>query len=149
MDDTDGVRYEGVVIYDGECAFCSAVSSALRRLPDVGTVDWDDPAAQSFLEAQFGDPVFALVFVDREAGDVYVGRETARELCGRAGMPAIVRDVVGDGYESFADAIRSVTGVERVSDPYHGTYPLAPDAAERYPALSAAADSLDVHRHLE
>lgn len=139
-------EYSGVLIYDGECPLCSAAASALRRLPDVGSVAWEDEAAGAFLEAQFDDRPFALVFVDGADGRVYAGREAATELCDRAGMPVLVQDVVGGNYETMADAIRTVAGVQRDPDPYHGVYPLAEDAESAFEDLARAADS--VTRHL-
>jgi predicted DCC family thiol-disulfide oxidoreductase YuxK len=142
------VDLHGVLLFDGDCPFCSAAASALRRLEGVGAVAWSDERAQAFLEAQFGETPFALVFVDagpdaaHDAGTVYVGRAAARELCERAGMPALIQDVVGDNYESVADAIRTVTGVEGDPDPYHGTYPLAEGARERVDALADGAGSM-------
>ena len=131
--------YHGVLVYDGECPFCSAAASALRRVDGVGAIEWEDDPAQAFLQAQFGETPFVLVFADRREERVYVGREAARELCDRAGMPALVQDVVGDNYESIADAIRTVTGVDGDPDPYHGVYPLADDARDRFDALAASA----------
>ncbi|WP_323191800.1 DCC1-like thiol-disulfide oxidoreductase family protein [Halostella sp. PRR32] len=132
--------YDGVLIYDGECPLCSAAATALRRLRTVGSVSWYDDAAQAFLAAQFGETPFALVFVDRETEAVYAGRAAASELCDRAGLPVLVRDIVGENYEAIADGIRSVAGLDGSPDPYHGVYPLADDAAERFDALADAAD---------
>lgn len=136
--------YHAVLVFDGDCPFCSAAASALRRLDGVGVVPWEHGSAQAFLNAQFGDTPFALVFVDREDGLVWTGREAARELCDRAGVPALVQDVVRDNYESIADAIRTVTGVEGEVDEHHGCFPLAPPAAEAFDGL--AADARQTHR---
>ncbi|WP_440006466.1 DCC1-like thiol-disulfide oxidoreductase family protein [Halomicrococcus sp. SG-WS-1] len=131
--------YDAVLVFDGDCPFCSAAASALRRLRDVGAISWEDDAAQTFLRAQFGETPFALVLADRRTGTVYVGREAARELCDRAGMPTLVQDIVGENYESVADAIRTVTGVDGDPDPYHGTYPLAENADAAFDELVANA----------
>lgn len=133
------MEYDAVLIYDGDCPFCSAASSALRRARGVGAVAWDDPPARSFLAAQFDDVPFALVLADGEAGTVYVGRDAAEELCDRAGLPVLVRDVVGDNYESVADAVRTVVGADREPDPYNGTHDLSTEASERFDDLVAAA----------
>lgn len=135
----DVERLEGVLVHDGECAFCAAAATALRRLPAVGAVEWSDPAARAFLAAQFGEPPFAVVFVDAAAGRVHLGREAAVELCGRAGVPALVRDVVDGAYERAADAVRTVVGADREPDPYHDTVPLAEPAREPLEALLEAA----------
>ena len=131
--------YHAVLVYDGECPFCSAAATALRRLDGVGAIAWGDDPAQAFLEAQFGETPFALVFADSRDERVYVGREAARELCDRAGMPVLVQDIVGDNYESLADAIRSVTGVEGEPEPYHGVYPLSEAGMEAFEELAANA----------
>ncbi len=34
--------YHAVLVLDGECPFCSAAASPLRRLRGVGAVRWDD-----------------------------------------------------------------------------------------------------------
>ena len=130
-------RFTGVLLYDGDCPFCSAASTAMRQLEAVGVVPWDDPAAQAFLEAQFGEAPFALFFVDIEAETIWAGRAAAAELCERAGMPVLVQDVVDENYERFADAIRFVSGVDREIDPYHDAYPLADDAAALFAELAA------------
>lgn len=133
-------EFDAVLIYDGECPFCSAAASAMRRTDGVGAVAHDDPAARSFLEAQFEAAPFALALADGDQEQVYIGREAATELCGRAGLPVLVRDIVGDNYESIADAVRTVVGADRDPDPYHGTYPFSTAASERYGELAAAAE---------
>ncbi|PSP81475.1 hypothetical protein BRC81_00505 [Halobacteriales archaeon QS_1_68_20] len=57
-------EFDAVLVYDGDCPFCSAAATAMRRLPEVGAVAWDEDATQSFLREQFGDAPFALVPVD-------------------------------------------------------------------------------------
>ena len=136
-DPPDATR--SVLIFDGDCPFCSAAATALRQLDDAGAIPWNDEAAQRFLEAQFGETPFVLAFVDADAERVWVGREAARELCERAGLPVLVGDVVGDNYESIADAVRRVTGVDGEPDPYHGAFSLAADAATRFDALASNA----------
>lgn len=131
--------YHAVLVYDGECPFCSAAATALRRVEGVGAIAWDAESAQAFLDAQFGETPFALVFADAREERVYVGRDAARELCERAGMPVLVQDVVGNNYESIADAIRTVSGVEGDPDPYHGEYPMAPDGRAVFEELAENA----------
>lgn len=141
MTESRDPTYHGVLIYDGKCPFCSAASTALRRVRGVGAIAWNDEPAQAFLEAQFEEVPFALVLVDSEEERVYAGRAAASELCDRAGMPVLIGDIVGENYESIADAIRSTAaGGDRDPDPYHDAYPLAPAAEERFAALAAAAD---------
>lgn len=142
MVDPDDLEYHGVLIYDGECPFCSAAASALRRIRGVGAIPWYDEPAQEFLAAQFEEVPFALVFVDYEEERVYAGRAAASELCERAGLPVLVQDIVGENYESIADAIGTVVGQDRDPDPYHDTYLLSTDAKGQYPSISANAGSM-------
>ncbi|AGB31288.1 hypothetical protein C488_01014 [Natrinema pellirubrum DSM 15624] len=132
-------QFTGVLLYDGDCPFCSAASTAVRQLESVGVVAWSEPVAQAFLEAQFGEPPFALFFADCEAETVWAGRAAATELCERAGMPVLVRDIVGDNYERLADAVQVVSGTDREIDPYHDAYPMAGDAAALFDELAASA----------
>jgi len=130
-------QFTAILLYDGDCPFCSAASTALRRLEGVGVVRWDNPAAQDFLEAQFGEAPFALCFVDSEAETVWTGRAAAVELCERAGMPVLVQDIVDESYERVAEAIQSVTGADREIDPYHDASPLTDDAAALFDEVAA------------
>ncbi|MDQ2049366.1 DUF393 domain-containing protein [Natronolimnohabitans sp. A-GB9] len=134
----------GVLLYDGDCPFCSAASTAMRQLESVGVVSWDDPTAQAFLEAQFDEAPFALFFVDREAERIWAGRSAASELCHRAGMPVLIQDIVDESYERMADAIRFVSGVDREIDPYHDDYPLSDEAAALFDDLVANAERTHV-----
>jgi len=127
--------YHAVLVYDGECPFCSAAASALRRLDGVGAIAWGDQSARAFLDAQFGDTPFALVLADRAEERVYVGREAARELCERAGLPVLI----GDNYESIADAVRTATGTEGDPDDYHGQFELTADARAAFDEVAADA----------
>lgn len=144
MTDPTDAELTGLLVYDGDCPFCSAASTAVRQLPSVGVVPWDDPTAQASLEAQFGEAPFALFFVDLEAERIWAGRAAAGELCHRAGMPVLIRDVVDENYERIADAIRSVSGLDREVDPYHDDYPLADDAAALFDDLAANAETTHV-----
>ncbi|WP_222918439.1 DUF393 domain-containing protein [Natrinema sp. SYSU A 869] len=133
-------QFTGILLYDGDCPFCSAASTAMRQLETVGVVPWDEPVAQKFLEAQFGDAPFAIFFVDTEAKTVWAGRAAATELCERAGMPVLVQDIVDENYERFADAIQFVSGTDCEIDPYHDAYPLADDAAALFDELAASGN---------
>jgi predicted DCC family thiol-disulfide oxidoreductase YuxK len=80
-------EYHAVLVFDGDCPFCSAAASALRRLPGVGAIPWGNEAAQSFLEAQFKETPFALAFTDREEERVYVGRGRPGNSASEPGCP--------------------------------------------------------------
>ena len=137
-------EFRAVLIYDGDCPFCSAASTALRRLRGVGVVPWNAAATQSFLDAQFGGTPFAFFSVDSDEGRVYAGRAAAAELTERAGLPALAADLVGDNYESIADALQNVSGLDREPDPYHDVHTLTERARDRFDALAESAESTSV-----
>lgn len=142
--ENEAYSYRAILIYDGDCPFCSAAATALRRLPETGIISWYHDAAQDFLMAQFDDIPFALAFVDRHDEQVFVGRDAARELCGRAGLPVLIQDLVHDNYELVADAIRTSTGMDRNPDPYHDVLPLSQDARNAYLDLDQNAEGAAV-----
>lgn len=127
----------GVLIYDGECAFCSAAAVAIRRIDDVGVVSWSDAEAQRFLEAQFDDVPFSLVFIDGESNTVFVGRDAARELASRAGVPSLVRQLIDRRYQSMAETVQATVGRGRQPDDVRGVESLR--ATAEFDALTRVA----------
>ena len=132
-------EFPAVLIYDGECPYCSIAAKALQQTEDIGALSWYDDAVAPFLRAQYGDEPFAMVLVDRERERVYAGRSAAKELADRAGMPGIVGSLVRDNYDTIASVVGLASGRGRDPDDYHDVSRLAPDARERYEGLSAAA----------
>ncbi len=132
-------KLEAVMIFDGECPFCSAAATALRRLDTVGVVPWEDEAAQSFLDAQFGEVPFLLALVDPAEDTIYLGRTAARELCERAGLPEIVGSLVRDNYETVADAVQRTATSEATLDRYHGTVSISEPATDHLESLFGQA----------
>lgn len=132
--------FESVLVYDGECPYCSVAARALRRLDGIGAVSWYDDAAQAFLAAQFGETPFAMVLVDRSTGTVYAGRAAANELADRAGLPSLATALVRENYERIADVVGTLSGRGRDPDPYHEVYDLAEGAVEAAGRLASAAD---------
>jgi len=132
-------EYDAVLIYDGECPYCSIAARALQRLDDVGAISWYDDAAQTFLDAQFGEEPFAMFLVDERRGRVYAGRAAAEELAERAGTPKLVGSLVRENYDRIAAAVGAASGRDRDPDGYHAIYPLGAAARERFGALREAA----------
>lgn len=132
-------QFGTVLLYDGECPFCSAATRALRHLDETGIISWDHPTAQSFLTTQFGESPFALILVDGEANQIWAGRTAAQELSARAGMPALVEEIVKESYDGVADAVRRVSGVDRDPDPFHGTFEITRSARNEFKALARDA----------
>lgn len=131
---------DAVLIYDGECPYCSVAASALKRLDDVEAISWYDDAAQSFLAAQFGETPFAMVLADRRENRVYAGRAAAKELADRAGMPGLVGSLVRDNYETIARVVGIASRRGRDAADVHSHYRMAPEAADRFDALVKNAE---------
>ena len=131
--------YDAVLIYDGECPYCSVAARTLEALDRVGAISWYDEAAQAFLDAQFGETPFAMFLVDRRRGRVYAGRSAAEELADRAGTPGIVGSLVRDNYDRIANVVGAASGRGRDPDDYHEIYQLSEDAAGLFERLVAAA----------
>jgi hypothetical protein len=131
--------FGSVLIYDGECPYCSVAAKALERTEDIGAVSWYHDAVAPFLRAQYDDEPFAMVLVDRDRGRVYAGRSAAEELAGRAGLPGLVGSLVRDNYEAIANVVGLASGRDRDPDDYHEVSRLDDDARERYESLAAAA----------
>jgi predicted DCC family thiol-disulfide oxidoreductase YuxK len=139
--DTDHAEpaYEAVLIFDGECPCCSAAATALRQLPEIGVVEWNNDAAQQLLAAQFDDPPFALVLVDGRADRLWIASTAVGELCDRAGIPTLVQDIVADNFERVGDAVRGVAGAKWEPADLDGTRSLNAAAAAGYQTLATNA----------
>ena len=133
------MEYDAVLIYDGDCPYCSVAAAALRRVDAVGAVPWDGAAAQSFLDAQFGDQPFAMFLADVRQNRVYAGRTAAAELAERAGTPSLVGSLVRENYDRIAAVVGAASGRTRDPDDYHETYPMADDARAQFGPLRTAA----------
>ena len=119
------VDYNAVVLYDADCPYCSAATKALRQIDGLGAVSWGEEVAQSFLESQFGETPFAITLVDGAENRVYVGRDAAKELATRAGLPDMVSDLVGTEFDWIESAVETLGGHEEQSDDWHGVYELS------------------------
>ena len=137
-------RFDAVLIYDGECPYCSVAARALRQVDDMGALSWYDDAAQSFLQAQFGSTPFAMVLVDESEGLVYAGRAAAEELAERAGMPNIVGSLVRTNYETVAKVVGLVSGRGRDPDDVHERYSLTDAGANMFDSITVDAVDRDI-----
>ncbi len=129
-----------VLIFDGDCPYCSMAAVALRRLDGVVAVPWEADPVGPFLDAQFGARPFAMVLVDPAERRVYAGRSAAEELADRAGTPGIVGGLVRDNYDRIAGLVGALSGRGRDPDDVHDVYPLADAAADAVDSLRSAAD---------
>ena len=137
-------EYDSVLIYDGECPYCSIAARALEEIDDIGAISWYDDAAQDFLQAQFGDTPFAMVLVDEPEKAVYAGKAAAKELSDRAGMPGLVGSLVRDNYESIAKVVGLASGRGRDPDDVHERYELTEAGAAAFDALAANSEDRDI-----
>ena len=128
-----------VLIFDGDCPYCSVAAVALRRLDGVVAVPWEADPVGPFLDAQFGSRPFAMVLVDPVERRVYAGRSAAEELADRAGTPGIVGGLVRDNYDRIADVVGALSGRDRDPDDFHDTYRLDDDAGDLVTSLRSAA----------
>jgi len=136
-----------VLIYDGDCLYCSGAAKALRRLGDVGSVPWGHEAAQRFLEDQFDEVPFAMFLVETDAGVVYAGRSAAKELSDRAGMPSIASDLISAEYDTISKVVGVASRREREPDDYHSVYDLrekARDSAEELVEVAGTVPGSEV-----
>ncbi|WP_144799286.1 thiol-disulfide oxidoreductase DCC family protein [Halorubrum depositum] len=128
-----------VLIFDGDCPYCSVAALALRRLDGVVAVPWEADPVGPFLDAQFGSRPFAMVLVDPRERRVYAGRSAAEELADRAGTPGIVGGLVRDNYDRIADVVGTLSGRGRDPADVHETYRLTDDARDLVDDLRPAA----------
>ena len=128
-----------VLIFDGDCPYCSVAAVALRRLEGVAAVPWEADPVGPFLDAQFGSRPFAMVLVDPGEGRVYAGRSAAEELAERAGTPEIVGGLVRDNYDRIAGVVGTLSGRGRDPDDVHETYRLTDAASDLVGGLRLAA----------
>jgi len=128
-----------VLIFDGDCPYCSVAALALRRLDGVVAVPWEADPVGPFLDAQFGSRPFAMVLVDPGERRVYAGRSAAEELAGRAGTPGIVGGLVRDNYDRIADVVGTLSGRDRDPDDVHEEYRLTDAARDLVDDLRPAA----------
>ncbi len=130
---------EPVLIFDGDCPYCSMAAVALRRLDGIEAVPWEADPVGPFLDAQFGSRPFAMVLVDPSERLVYAGRAAAEELAERAGTPGIVGGLVRDNYDRIAGVVGTLSGRGRDPDDFHDTYELDEDATGLIDDLRSAA----------
>ncbi|WP_435073203.1 DUF393 domain-containing protein [Halorubrum sp. HHNYT27] len=128
-----------VLIFDGDCPYCSVAALALRRLEGVVAVPWEADPVGPFLDAQFGSRPFAMVFVDPGERKVYAGRSAAEELADRAGTPGIVGGLVRDNYDRIADVVGTLSGRGRDPADVHEVYRLTDAASDLVDDLRPAA----------
>lgn len=130
-----------VLIFDGDCPYCSVAAVALRRVEGVVAVPWEAEPVGPFLDAQFDARPFAMILVDPVESRVYAGRSAAEELASRAGTPGIVGGLVRDNYDRIADVVGTLSGRGRDPSEYHDEYDLTDEASELVDDLRSVASA--------
>ena len=128
-----------VLIFDGDCPYCSIAAVSLRRIDGIEAVPWEAAPVGPFLDAQFGARPFAMVFIDPVDEQVYAGRAAAETLAERAGTPGIVGGLVRDNYDRIASVVGALSGRDRDPADFHDQYDLRPGAASLVDSLRSAA----------
>jgi hypothetical protein len=82
-----------------------------------------------------------LAFVDGNINQLSLGQAAAGELCGRAGLPTLVRDVVEDNFERIAGTVHGLAGVDRDRADLDGARSLSTAATGEYRTLATNARS--------
>lgn len=128
-----------ILVYDGDCPYCSVAAVALKRIESIDAIGWAAAPVAPFLDAQFDARPFAMLLVDPAEDRVYAGRSAAEELAERAGTPGIVGSLVRENYDVIAETVGRLSGRERDPADFHDTYALTDAARELLPALRDAA----------
>ncbi|MFB6205951.1 MAG: hypothetical protein ABEJ05_05425 [Haloglomus sp.] len=105
---------DSLLVYDGGNGLFRSGARQLSRLSDgLLLVPWRAEDTRRFLEAQFGDHLFAFVLIDPDAGLVHAGGETVRRLLWERGAPRAVAVAAERTYSAVGDPFgRAVHGRE-------------------------------------
>ena len=135
-------EYTKIVLYDANCPYCSVITKALHQVKDLGAVSWEEPPAQSFLEAQFGETPFTVIFVNVTEGQVYAGNAAARELALQTGIPNLISKIVENEFDRIDATINTLGGHETDTESFHGEFELTEDGRAAFDDLAYIAWTL-------
>lgn len=107
------------LIYDKECPYCRAVSLAATGLSDVDIIEYGSKEAREMVEAAFDDPGFTLYLFENNR--VYWGREVARRIFKRVGLPARVSMPFIRLYPEFVRLFSAIRGRSSFRQPVCGS----------------------------
>jgi len=128
-----------VLIFDGDCPYCSVAAVALRRLEGVAAVPWEADPVGPFLDAQFGSRPFAMVLVDPGEDGCTPAARRPRSWPSAPAPPEIVGGLVRDNYDRIAGVVGTLSGRGRDPDDVHETYRLTDAASDLVDGLRLAA----------
>lgn len=133
---------DAVLLFDGHCQFCSRAAAIAQRTARTEIVPLEHEASQTFLSAQFDSIPFSLVLADFEHQKVHVGRNAARKISDRAGLPSFAAGAIETNYESLAQLTRETSDAKPDFDLVHETVDMTENAFNQFDNLLAAADSV-------
>lgn len=97
---------ESFLVYDGRnTLFRTGAHQVARVSAETRLVPWRAKSTREFLEAQFGDQIFAFVLINPEANCVHVGGKTVRRLLIERGVPQPIGVIFQWMYELVGDQL--------------------------------------------
>lgn len=126
-----------ILIFDGECPYCSLASETVQSINDeVMVVDWQNDVVQEFLELQFDTTPFSMVFVDLEKSEVTVGNTAAGKVADNSKVTKPMSSLVSDNYDKISSVVSFLSQRDRSTDEeYYGTYELDEEAEQKLEEL--------------
>lgn len=116
---------DSIMIYDGECPYCKIASVSVDNInEDISIIQWDHELSQKFLDVQFEDPPFGLIFIDKSKDKVWLGEDATYEIAERAKETKIFSSLLKNNYDIISDTISAITNRDREIDKYEGIYNL-------------------------
>lgn len=119
-----------IIIFDGDCPYCKLASVTMGNLnEEIKIIDWQDVCSQRFLEAQFDEKPFSMVFIDVSKNRIWVGEKAAEEIADRSKTTKPFKSVVSGHYDKIASVVGKLSGREQeYDDKYDGIYKVNEEA---------------------
>lgn len=116
---------DSIMIYDGECPYCKIASISVDNInEDISIIEWDNKLSQKFLDLQFDESPFGLIFIDKSKDRVWLGEDATYEIAERANETKLFSSLLKNNYDIISDTISSITNRDREIDEYEGIYRL-------------------------
>jgi predicted DCC family thiol-disulfide oxidoreductase YuxK len=110
-------RAEKLLIYDGDCAYCRAFVSLLRRLDRhrrFSVMDYNSPQAQALLNSQFAEGYgFSMYLFEFDERQVSWGAEAARRVMESLRMPHLLAQLAFHTYPALVRIVSRLTRRKR------------------------------------
>lgn len=121
-----------IIIFDGNCPYCMMASVTVENLNDnIKIIEWQDESSQNFLQKQFNNTPFNMVFVDSEKDSVWVGDKAVKEIADRSRVTKPFKSLLLRNYDKIASFVGFLSRRENDYDrEYYGLYKLEDEAEE-------------------